>query len=263
MAPLNTLYARIDQLIDKANVVPLLDELDRREKALLGDVRQAIVAGLDALRLPAPLDGFYAQIKPVLEGIAQVLLADPSVELRRVGLDLSTRLKPSDLFAPLDAAHMQVVGLLGRAPAGDVESAFETLRNGLGTALDTIDPNHVTAALRAGRAKLTALSPRTLLSSALELPALHAQLDLRVASAPVGVQVRIAATRVRLAGLVALIDGDGSLFAPLLAAHDDLDRALGERIASLDGSAATASYARAEREPAPHPAGACCSRRCR
>lgn len=242
--PLNSIYARIDQLIDKVNVVPLLEELDRREKALLADVRQAIIAGLESLHLPAPLDSFYALIKPVLEGLTEALLADPSVELRRVGLDLSTRFKPSDLFAPLDSAFAQFIGMLAAIPAADIEAAFNSLRTGLGVGLDALDPGRVTTALRAGRGQLAALSPRVLMSTSLQLPAVQARFELRVASVPVNLQARVAATRARLGSLVALVDGDGSLVTPLLVAHDGLDRALGQRLASLDSSGALASYGR-------------------
>ena len=242
--PLNAIYARIDQLIDKVNVVPVLEELDRREKALLADVRQALVAGLEALKLPPPLDAFYALVKPVLEGMTEALLADPSVELRRIGLDLSTRFKPSDLFGPLDQLYARFIDLLRTVPAADLETAFNALRSGLGAGLVAIDPNRVTTALRGGRGALADWSPRVLLSGALRTPALQARFELRVAGVAAGVQLRVAGTRTRLNSLAGLVDGDGSLVAPLIAAHDALDRALGARIAGLDASGAQASYAR-------------------
>ena len=242
--PLTSIYARIDQLIDKVDVVPLLEELERREKALLGDVRQAIVQGLEAVQLPPPLDGFYAQVRPVLQGMTEALLADPSVELRRLGLDLSTRFKPSDLFVPLDQLHARLMELVGAVPAADLEAAFNTLRTGLGVGLDTLDPRRLTAALSAGRGELAALSPRVQLSGVLQTPALQASFELRVAGAPAHLQARVAGSRTRLAALVARVEGDGSLVTPLLHAHDTLDAALGRRLAALDTASAQASYGR-------------------
>lgn len=247
VAPLNALYARVNVLIDKINVVPVLEELDRREKALLAEVRQAIVAGLEALQLPPPLDAFYAQVKPVLEGLTEALLADPSVELRRMGLDLSTRFKPSDLLAPLDQVHGRLVDMLRQVPAADLEAVFNALREGLGQGLPAIDPQRVTTALQSGRGELANWSPRVLLGTLLQTPALQARFDLQVADVPVSLQLKVNGTRTRLATLAALaapVDGQASLVMPLIEAHDALDRALGVRIAALDASAAQAAHAR-------------------
>lgn len=244
VAPLNALYARVNVLIDKINVVPVLEELDRREKALLAEVRQAIVAGLEALQLPPPLDAFYAQVKPVLEGLTEVLLADPSVELRRLGLDLSTRFKPSDLLAPLDQVHGRLIDMLQQVPAADLEAVFNALRQGLGQGLPAIDPQRVTTALRSGRGELASWSPRVLLGTLLQTPALQARFDLQVADVPVSLQLKVNGTRTRLATLAALVDGQASLVMPLIEAHDALDRALGVRIMALDASAAQAAHAR-------------------
>jgi hypothetical protein len=241
VAPLNDIYARIDVLIDKVNVVPLLEALDQREKALLADVRQALLAGLDGLNLPPPLDAFYALVKPVLQGMTEALLADPAVEFRRIGLDLSTRLKPSDLFKPLDDAHARLIDMLRGVPAQDLEAAFNALRSGVGVGLMQIDPARVLAALRSGRGALANWSPRVVLASAIQLPGLQARFELRAAGASASVQVGVAATRRKLQGLVARHQ------APLQACidgHEALDAALAERIRALDASAAQAAYAR-------------------
>jgi len=244
VAPLNGIYARVHELIDKVNVVPVLEELDRREKALLTEVRQSIIAGLEALQLPPPLDAFYAQVRPVLEGLTEALLADPSVELRRIGLDLSTRFKPSDLLAPLDQVHGRLVEMLRGVPAADLEAAFNALRVGLGQGLPAIDPQRLTLALRGGRGELANCSPRLLLGSVLQTPAWQARFELRVADVPLNLQVRVAGTRSRLDALAALVEGPATLVNLLIAEHDALDQALGRRITALDASAAQASYAR-------------------
>lgn len=241
VAPLNDLYARIDGLVDKVNVVPLLEALDQREKALLADVRQALVAGLDGLHLPAPLDGFYALVKPVLQGMTEALLADPAVEFQRIGLDLATRLKPSDLFKPLDEAHARLIDMLRGVPAADLEAAFNALRTGVGVGLLQVDPARVLGALRTGRGTLANVSPRVVLAGTIQLPGLQARFDLRVAGASASVQASVAGTRAKLQALVATQQ------APLQAcidAHDALADALDRRIRGLDAAAAQAAYAR-------------------
>lgn len=241
VAPLNDIYARIDALIAKIDVVPVLEELDRREKALFAEVRGAILAGLDALALPAPLDTLFAAVRPVLEGLTEALFADPAAELTRVGLDLSTRFKPSDLFAPLDAAYDGFLGLLEGVPAADLEAAFEAVRVGLATALAALDPRQVTAALRGGRGQLAGLSPRVRLATALQLPSLQLRFEGRVAGVPVALAARAELSRTKLAALAAEA---AAQLDPLVATHDALDAAFGRRVLALDASGAEAAYGR-------------------
>ncbi|HNG81646.1 MAG TPA: hypothetical protein PLW24_19395, partial [Burkholderiaceae bacterium] len=244
--PLESLYAGIDEVIDKVDVVPVLEELDRRQRALLGDLRNAIVAALDALQLPPPLDGLYAQVKPVLQQLTSALLAEPGADLKTLGLSLATQLKPSDLFKPLDDAWGRLVDLLGSVPAADLEAAFETLRLGLAVALVQIDPARVVQTLRQARGTLADLSPRVLASGALQLPSLQPRFELRAAGASASVQAKVQATRLKFGSLLALVDGNGSAFAAATTRHDQLEAALKQRIAALDASGAQAAHARAD-----------------
>lgn len=245
VAPIEGLYARIDGLIDKVNVVPLLEALDAREKALLADVRQALVAGLDSLQLPAPLDSFYALVKPVLQGMTEALLADPAVEFRRIGLDLSTRLKPSDLFKPLDEAHARLIDMLRGIPAADLEAAFNALRTGVGLGLLQADPARLLAALRSARGALANVSPRVVLAGAIQLPGLQARFDLRVAGVDASLQGQVAATRSKLQ---ALAGAQQAAVQAVIDTHDALDATLARRLQALQASpqlaAAQAAHAR-------------------
>ncbi len=77
VAPLDELYSQIDHLISVVDITPVMDELDRRQRELFDQARSAILDGFDALSLPAPLDGFLAEMRPLVELITVCRLWRP------------------------------------------------------------------------------------------------------------------------------------------------------------------------------------------
>ncbi len=77
VAPLNDLYAQIDRLISVVDITPVMDELDRKQRELLGKARDAVLNGFDALDLPEPLKGFTAEMRPIVELMTEALFGDP------------------------------------------------------------------------------------------------------------------------------------------------------------------------------------------
>ena len=81
VAPLNALYDEAGRLIDRVDITPLLDELDRRQKALFADVRAKIIGAIDGLSLPEPLAGFFQAVKPALAAMTDAVFANPDQEI--------------------------------------------------------------------------------------------------------------------------------------------------------------------------------------
>src|SRR4029077_869323 len=103
-------------LIDRMDITPLLDELDRRQKALFADMRAKIIGAIDGVSLPEPLAGFFQAVKPALAAMTDAVFAHPDQEIRRVSVEIAQRFALSDLFAPLDRAFDTLVGLIESAP---------------------------------------------------------------------------------------------------------------------------------------------------
>jgi hypothetical protein len=246
LEPLDELYAAIDSLISKIDVTPLFDELDRRQRQLFADARQAILGGLDALDLPEPLRGFLQQLRPFVEGLTDALFGDPSGELTRLSADLRTQLRLSNLFAPLDLAFDQLMELARSLPPADLDGAVNGIRQGLGVGLRALDPAAVIDRLRAAQGQLAALNPARLCGGALSLPALKLSFEARVAAAPPDRQGDIVALRARFDAVFALVAPglEASRLDPLVQRHEALQGALRRRIVALDATGAGAAYAR-------------------
>lgn len=244
VAPLNALYEEAGRLIDRVDITPLLDELDRRQKALFADVRSRILGALDGLSLPEPLAGFYGALKPALEAMTDAVFANPDEEIRRVSLDLAARFRLSDLFAPLDRAFEEVVGLIESAPVDDLVDTMNTIRRDVGLALDAIDPGRVVATLRAGQGQLRNVDPRILFAMPASLPSLKTSFSVKVEGAPVSVQGTVTLTLARFDTVAARLS---PLIAPLSASHAALEDALRRRINALDASGALEAYGRVRR----------------
>jgi hypothetical protein len=249
VAPLEALYAQIDQLISLVDVTPLLDELDALQRQLFEDVRTTLINALDALSLPEPLGSFFTQIRPVLELITEALFGDPNIELSQLRLQVREHVDLTSLFAPLDQAFMQLVGLLDVIPPADLTSVLETARQGIGIGLDVLDPQAILNGLRRGHVFLAELSPINLLGVSQRLPALKVDFEARASTAPPDRQADVLAVSARFEvvfegvrpGIV------GNQMTQLIQSHSGAADALRQRINQLNTSSALESYTRLRR----------------
>ncbi len=250
LTPLNTLYAEIDHLISFVDITPLMDELDRRQKALFAEIRTSLLSALDGLSLPEPLQGFFAAMRPVIEGLTDALFGDPATELTRVGADLSSRFRLTSLFTPLDDVFDRFVAMVDAIPPDDLVGTMNTIRETLGFGLDILDPNTAIERLRSVYGLLEQVSPARLLDAALGLPALQLQFEAQVATAPPDRQADVVAVRARFDTVITLVvpDVPASHIRPLLDAHNALRESLRRRINALDATGAAEAYSRVRRQ---------------
>src|SRR5947209_12833482 len=246
VAPIKSIYAEVNHLIDYVDITPLLNDLDQRQKDLFKRIRDAILSAMGGLSLPGPLGDFYNAMRPALEAMTDAIFQAPDTEIRRVTVDLAGRFQLSTLFAPLDKVFDQLIQMVGSIPQADLVSAMNAIRSGIGVGLEVIDPHRIMSALRAGQNQLANVSPAKLLSMPLYLPAIQAQFELNVAGVSVGLQASVAATRAKFSDVLKVLDRSdpGSLIAPLVTAHQSLEDALARHVNALDPMPAEEAYAR-------------------
>ena len=244
VAPLKELYEQIEGLIDVVDVTSLLYELDRRQGELFANIRAALIASLDEVDLPEPLNGFFAGIRPVLEEMMNDLFADPGSELRRLGNEVNTQLSVGRLSEPLDEAFDDLVSMVESVPEDELTDAVNEVREALGVGLAALDPDEVIRRFRDGQARLVQIDPRRLLGRPLRLPELKLAFEVRAEAAPPERQADILAVSARFDAVISLVtpEVDSSLIRPLIEAHDTLTQALGRKIDALDASGASAAY---------------------
>jgi hypothetical protein len=244
--PLRVVHAEIDRLIDLVDVTPLLGTLEQKQKDLFGEARQAISDALDAVQLPAPLDAFYAQMKTLVLALTDAIFADPDTSLREINLSLSTSLRPSTLFEPLDQAFDRLLAMLDTLPEDEVVQALEAIRQGLGAALPAMNPAHIVARMRQGQGRIAALAPSHL-AGVVALPGLRVALagQLSLSTANGAAKVSLLARFDSVLGPLDL-SADDSRLQRLSAAHATLLSALRRRINTLDASAAQVEFQRLE-----------------
>ncbi len=240
--PLRLLHAEIDRLVNLIDITPLLDTLEEKERDLFRQAREGLAAALDSVHLPAPLDGFLDTMKALLLGLSDAVFADPDVALREFNVTLGSTVKPSTLFAPLDAAFDRLLAAIDQLPAGDVLSVLESLRQGLGLVLPALNPAGVMRTLRDAQSRLDTLKPGAL-SGVIELPALResleARLDLEAGHDAAKVSLR---ARFDLVLQPLALDVPQSSLQQLDASVRNLSDALRRRINGLDASGAQAAY---------------------
>lgn len=242
--PLRVLHGEIGRLIDLIDITPLLTALAEKEKEVFAQLRQQLVAALDAVDLPPPLDTFYAQMKALVIGLTDAVFAEPDVALREVNLALSTSLRPSALFAPLDQAFDRLLAALDALPADDVVAALEALRQGLGAALPALDPASIVRTLRAAQGRLAALAPANL-PGVVALPAMRTGLAGKLEGSS-GNEAAKASLLTRFDLTLAPLDVAlaGSRLQRLNAMHGSLCDALRRRINALDSGPAQSEFQR-------------------
>lgn len=244
VAPLNELYDQIDHVIDLVDVTPLLDELDRMQRELLSNVRAAIVDALEAIDLPEPFAGFFAGMRPFLEGVTEAIFGDPDTELKQISTRVNTDLSLRRLAEPLDAVFDEFIGMVGEIPPDDLTDAMNAVRSGLGFGLEALDPDAVILGFREGQARLAGLDPRALLAPS-ALPKLKVAFEVEAGAAPPDRQDDVVSVSARFDAVISLVTPgmDASLIRPLIEAHDALEVALRQRINALDASGAVEAYA--------------------
>jgi hypothetical protein len=245
VAPLNALYAQIDRLISIIDITPVMDELDRKQRELLGKARNAILSAFDSLNLPPPLDGFLAQMRPVLELVTEAIFGDPDTKLKEIGLSIRERVDLSTIFAPLDDAFLRLVAMLETVPAGDLTSVMNTIRQSIGVGLDVLNPQTMITQLRAGQGRLQELAPTNLLAQTVNLVSVKAIFEGKVASAPPERNGDIVTVSARFDAVFSIVTPtvSSSQYAQLVMRHNQLLNTLRQRINQLDHSTASQHYA--------------------
>jgi hypothetical protein len=242
-APLNELYEQIDHFIDLVDVTPLLDELDRKQRELLSNVRTAIMDAIDAVDLPEPFAGFFTGMRPFMEGVTEAIFGDPDTELKQISTRVNTELSLRRLAEPLDAVFDELIGMVGEIPPDALTDAMNAVRSGLGFGLEALDPDAVIRVFREGQARLADLDPRVLLAPQ-ALPTLKLAFEAEAGAAPPARQGDVVSVSARFDAVISLVAPgvDASLVQPLIEAHDALADALRLRINALDASGAVEAY---------------------
>jgi hypothetical protein len=245
VAPLRTLYAQIDRFVALIDVTPLLEELDRREKALFGSVRNAIVNALNTLNLPDPFNAFWVEVRAVLEAMTDAIFGDPDVELKRISVDLNTRFRVSSLFEPLDTVFDQLITMIEAIPQDDLTTTLNTIRATIGVGLDALEPSTMLSRMRSGLGRLSNLAPTTQLGMPLALPGLKLRFQAKVETAPPDRAGDIATVSARFDAVFTLVDPGqpSSQLQSLIQTHTALVDSLRTKINSLDSSGAAVAYA--------------------
>lgn len=245
VAPLHELYKEIDDLIKLADVTPLLERLDEKQREWFQFCRNEITDALDTIGLPEPLQGFYAGMLPMIEEVTDAIFGDPDTELRRISTQVRTELSLSQLSEPLDEVFDELLRMVESIPEAELTDTVNALRSGLGVGLDALNPDEVIRRLREGHARLVELDPRILLGPPLTLPGLKLAFEAEAEAAPPERQGDILAVRARFDATIALVapEIDSSLIRPLIESHDALTEALRQRTNALDASGVDEAYA--------------------
>jgi uncharacterized protein (DUF2267 family) len=242
--PLRLLHAEIDRLINLVDITPLLTTLEQKEKDLFAQAQKAISDALDAIHLPAPLDTFKDQMKALVLALTDALFGDPDGTLHQFSLSLSTNVRPSTLFQPLDLAFDRLMAMIDALPADQLVAALEAIRQGIGAALPVLNPANILSAMRQAQGRLAALSPASL-PGTVTLPGLRASLAAQLSLSTANGDAK-ASLLARFDLVIAPLDVtvDSSRIQQLSVAHQGLVAALRQRINALDASGAQASFQR-------------------
>jgi hypothetical protein len=249
VAPLNDLYAQIDRLISVVDITPVMDELDRKERELLGKARDAILNGFDALDLPEPLKGFTTEMRPIVELMTDAIFGDPDIQLKEVGVSIRGQVRLGTLFAPLDEMFLRLVAMIEKVPPDELTAAMNAIRQSIGVGLEVLNPQTLIAQLRAGYGRLQEMAPANLLAQTVGLGSVKAYFAGRVEGAPAERNGEIVSVSARFDAVVnvTLPGVSGSQYAQLAARHAQMLDSLRRRINQIDrspeGIAASEHYA--------------------
>jgi hypothetical protein len=249
VAPLQALYDEIDGLISLIDVTPLLDKLNDLQTELFANIRAVLLDALDGLSLPEPLGGFFAQVRPILEIMTEAVFGDPNTELRQLSLEIRNRVNLSSLFAPLDAAFLELVHLLEELPPDQVTIVMNTIRQSVGIGLEVLNPQAILARFRGAYGRLAELSPNNLLGVSLSLPTLKLNFQARASAAPPARQADVSAVSARFDVVIRGVSPQITTgqMRQLITSHTNLLGALRRRISALDSSSASENYTQLRR----------------
>ena len=244
VAPLNDLYAEIDGLIDRVDITPLFDELDRRQRELFQQAQTAIMAGLDDADLPEPFGSFLDMLRPVLEALTDAIFGDPRGELQRISIDLQNTIKLSSLFVPLDYVFDQLLDMLRQVPQNDLTQVLNAIREGIGLTMTNADPRRVMAHLRQGQMMVASFSPQRLLGPIVQMAQIQVVFNAQAELAPPERGDDVIRVRGQMDVLIGNYDrtAESNALAPLEAAHRALAESLRREINALDNTGAAAAY---------------------
>ena len=247
VAPLNDLYAQIDRLISVVDITPVMDELDRKERELLGKARDAVLNGFDALDLPEPLKGFTGEMRPIVELMTEALFGDPDTQLKQIGVAIRGQVRLGTLFAPLDEMFGRLVAMVEKAPPDELTAAMNAIRESIGVGLEVLNPQTLIAQLRAGYGRLQEMAPAHLLAQTVGLGSVKAYFAGRVEGAPADVQAERSGDIVSVAARfdavvsVTLPGVSGGQYAQLVTRHAQMLDSLRRRINQLEGQAGSSA----------------------
>jgi hypothetical protein len=245
VAPLNDLYAQVDRLISIVDITPVMDELDRKQRELLGKARDSLLNGFDALDLPEPLDGFLADMRPIVELMTDAVFGDPDAQLKEISVAIRGRVRLGTLFGPLDAAFMRLVAMIEKVPPDELNAAMNAIRQSIGVGLEVLNPQALIAQLRAGYGRLQEIAPANLLAQTISLGSVKAYFEGRVETAPGERSGDIMTVSARFDAVLSVTTPgvSGSQYAQLATRHAQMLDSLRRRINQLDHSTASQHYA--------------------
>lgn len=246
VAPLHDLYGFIDQLISYIDITPLMDELEQQRQQLFTKTRTAILDALDALSLPAPLNDFWAAVRTVIAGMTDAIFGDPEAGLRQLSVDLRSQFNLTSVFTPLDQVFDRLVSMLDTIPREPLVTTLNTIRQGIGIGLNSLDPSQVHQRLRQGQQQLASFNPQLRLGAALQVPQLQVQFDLKIEAAPAGQATAIATISGQFETLTEQFDLSQatSPLGRIFQRHHQLMNTLRRKINSLDFAQIRPAYAR-------------------
>ena len=264
VAPLNDLYAQIDRLISVVDITPVMDELDRKERELLGKARDAVLNGFDALDLPEPLKGFTAEMRPIVELMTEALFGDPDTQLKEISVAIRGQVRLGTLFAPLDEVFLRLVAMIEKVPPDELTAAMNAIRQSIGVGLEVLNPQTLIAQLRAGYGRLQEMAPANLLAQTVGLGSVKAYFAGRVEGAPAERSGDIVSVSARFDAVVSVTTPgvSGSQYAQLAARHAQMLDSLRRRINQLDDAAAGGARLRSIMRRWPTTWTACCRTFC-
>lgn len=243
---LEDLHAQLAGLIDRVDVGPLFAELDQRRRDLLAAARQALTSGLEQLELPAPLDGWFATVRVLLDEVTGLLFTDPGGGMRQLASRVTTDFAPSSLYQPLESAFEELLATLEQVPAATLLEAATEVRDGIVALLDLLEPERLVARLRAAHRRLVDAAPASAVAALPQLATLRAAFQAKVDAAvslPAGQVARVSA---RFDAVATVLDAarPASPVGTLERGHERVLTALREAVDSLDVGAAQREWTR-------------------
>lgn len=244
-APLGTIFQQIKELLAAINLNPVFDRLDELQKEVFNTTKQAMMDALANLDLPEPLATFFDGLQPLLDQITDAAFGAPDTELKNLSEYIHTNIDPMMLFQPLDAAHTQLVDVLGNISQEELTTTINTIRERIGQRLYGLDPQSLLDTFYKAQQRLQELAPPLLLAESIELPNLKHRFENKVADAPPEHQADIAAIAAQFDSVFSLLDpaAADTQYQALMDAHYQSVIKFQQGLDSIDPAEAIILYA--------------------